>query len=92
MLGTLVSHFRLATESIAIHEGSLLAPHREDDEGEEEMPYHPDEALTIVDTTVKLLKSISDHGGKAHIEHLIKTCPDVTVIKILKYNTYNNKY
>ena len=78
VLNTLVSHFRLAIECIAIQEGSLLASEqaRSDDM---EMPYHPEEALQIVDMTMKLIKSISDHGGREHGVHLIRSCPDLTV-------------
>ena len=79
VLCSLVSHFRLAIESIAINEGSFLAPLQNGPD--EDIPYHAEEALTIVDKTMKLIKSISDHGGKEHISHLIKTCPNVTVIK-----------
>ena len=77
VLCTLASHLRLAVDSIAIHEGSLLAPHQDDTE---DVPYDSEKALKILDLTLKLIKSISDHGGKEHIIHIINTCPDITVI------------
>ena len=79
VLNTLVSHFRLAIDCIAIQDGSLLAP-QQSDVDDLEMPYHPEEALQIVDMTMKLIKSITDHGGKEHVVYIIKSCPDVSVI------------
>ena len=79
LLAKIVSHFQLAIECIAIQEGSLLAAnHAEVDDLE--MPYHPEEALQIVDMTMKLIKSISDHGGREHVVHMIKSCSELTVI------------
>ena len=79
ILNNLVSHFRLAIDCIAIQDGSLLAPQHTDAD-DLEMPYHPEEALQIVDMTMKLIKSISDHGGREHVEYIIQSCPDMTVI------------
>ena len=78
VLNTLVSHFRLAIDCIAIQDGSLLAPEQPDSD-DMEMPYHPEEALQIVDMTMKLIKSLSDHGGREHVVHIIRGCPDLTV-------------
>ena len=78
VFGTIVKHLRQAIDSIALHEGSLLIPNHYDSE-DIDMPYQPDAALTIVDMTMKLIKSISDHGGKEHITYIIKTSPDITV-------------
>ena len=87
VLSTLVNHLRLAVDSIAIHEGSLLAPQQED---ADDVPYDSEQALKILDLTLKLIKSISDHGGKEHIIHIINTCPDITVIVILYLTTYDS--
>ena len=72
-----MNHLRVATDSIAIHQGSFLTqlPSQQD----EDAAYHSEEALRIVDVTTKLLKSVSDHGGKEHITLIIEICPDVTV-------------
>ena len=79
VLSTLVNHLRLAVDCIATHEGSLLAPLPQNDSEEVDVPYPSEQALTIVDLTMKLVKSISDHGGKEHIIHIINICPDITV-------------
>ena len=72
-----MNHLRVATDSIAIHQGSFLTqlPSQQD----EDAAYYSEEALRIVDLTTKLLKSVSDHGGKDHITLSIEICPDVTV-------------
>ena len=72
-----MNHLRVATDSIGIHQGSFLTqlPSHQD----EDAAYHSEEALRIVDLTTKLLKSVSDHGGKDHITLSIEICPDVTV-------------
>ena len=87
VLCTLVNHLRLAVDSIAIHEGSLLAPQQED---ADDVPYDSEQALKILDLTLKLIKSISDHGGKEHIIHIINTCPDITVIVLFYLTTYHS--
>ena len=72
-----MNHLRVATDSIGIHQGSFLI--QLPSQQEEDAAYHSEEALRIVDVTTKLLKSVSDHGGKDHITLIIEICPDVTV-------------
>ena len=79
VLSIFVNHLRLAVDCIAIHEGSLLAPIPQNDSEDVDVLYPSEQALTIVDLTMKLVKSISDQGGKEHIIHIINICPDITV-------------